>query len=1441
MVVEGPSVSQNSLEVALENLIDESEPTVAVTLNHPKGDAILMPAMGLPQLAKGEDCPIYPSGNCFYESCVAAYHVKEFKNVRGCRGELLPTVGEPGKAESIMNREDFKNRMIALADHVGDTAFANALRQPGPDGYPGSEHLKYAAAIVCGKIHEVHLGEPLHPLTVYGRGRSALCLGYSLVGDGDNPTRTSDHWQLLQSWMIPKSYERAPSTNPAVGNGLSPLRPSASGALTALRDRRSLPGASESKGMYEATFRNSREIMKEITSVVPKQALVHNDRILVLVETHEHWIKQRYPQWSNFVLRQAVAAVAIYRLRLVDMSIREHVLLLWIIEGGRSLRAHKGTLYCYHDVGAWLPWKGFPQEESLSRVKQFLLVLEGIFRLANPLLKREDAALCAAIESLWDTCGRDEREFIFKCSDASIFSKKPKDFAKGKGKQPNADPVADAEDVGLGSWTLHTAETLSKTAASLIGEYLSGKVMNYLVEWCETPMKRNAGVAYQDTCVTYVDFGNEHVRYVERSHAQDIFVYVDQPLLDPVAEEASEDVETFYSQYFWCNNNVYDLHCAAIAKAKRGLNIVRCFIGMSPGGVGQSIYSAFLAAQYGANHEFFDPRVFFEDEEMRKQIEHLAPAAMWTGQESPETKKRMFLDLYKKMMSADGIAGRKPYGLVTRMFELVGWKRLEVNKMMQFLGVSEGTFDSVLRRSLVFDIKCRFFDGEYLATHYPDHEQDGVFAKVANMKEKLMHPSRLAAAIQIQHVWEASHSSAVCDVLIENYAALGGDAGLTEDVMRKSCGLLPRSTECSKDPIGILVQNSGVDRCEGNWFAELAHALRTWLLETSRDHCTLQQFKQIKLPSGVNFSDRDELWTKLVESGYARAAKRRRAGVRETTDLLMPCIPHDVPYDEVVPPLRGNDQRTCSFTEIHDAGEVWAYTHKHPSRFANAEVLRRHFTARIDALQPRSTDGAKRKGRATRDTQEEMVDLEKQLGKLNAKEAACARLCDTLDGNDVDQQAAKRARGSRGVASRRGTSVASAPVGKKALHVTYKRTLAESCHVPSRWVALGPAAQALPRSLQCVSLASTTDLDIPKCMWNLAPQLEQKLKPRVEMPTALRSAWESCRTDMVGVARANNMVSSVAKRTCMSVACGGTIPAGLRESEFWNGLYAAGRWYRWLACSSIGSVYEQQIAEGKKWPEASTFFFWWSGPESSCMDAWLDLLKEDLSATEHLSLHCDGLRIDDMPQESLGEMIANSKVRILERTGFVIDLVPKSHHFFVEAIKEQFTLNGDWRGAPPQWLLDGPNCILACLWRAGLVSPEELETFVGSTNTMNTQAEQRGYRTYKDVSAALRVLMSADRDMPLDDDGFYIIHTERSGHPHAVLADCRGGSSDIYDGPRCFSGAVAQLKEIAESAVDRRQMFSIRLAGGVDDEEQLDLVSQANDVLLETCAGSHRP
>ena len=72
-------------------------------------------------------------------------------------------------------------------------------------------------------------------------------------------------------------------------------------------------------------------------------------------------------------------------------------------------------------------------------------------------------------------------------------------------------------------------------------------------------------------------------------------------------------------------------------------------------------YSLHLSTMYGHKHAFFDPNLWHMDEELRKQVETCAKCFIMTGQEAPETSKKLHVDLNKKTVSADGIMGRKPY------------------------------------------------------------------------------------------------------------------------------------------------------------------------------------------------------------------------------------------------------------------------------------------------------------------------------------------------------------------------------------------------------------------------------------------------------------------------------------------------------------------------------------------------------------------------------------------------------------------------------------------------------------------------------------------------------------------------------------------------------------------------------------------------------------
>ena len=107
-------------------------------------------------------------------------------------------------------------------------------------------------------------------------------------------------------------------------------------------------------------------------------------------------------------------------------------------------------------------------------------------------------------------------------------------------------------------------------------------------------------------------------------------------------------LERFYSQTFWASHDVFLCNQAALALAKRGVNVDRCFIGESPGRVGQSLYSIHLDTMLAQNHGFFDPKVWYNEDELRKQVESYAHCIVITGQEAPDSHKKLYLDLHRR-------------------------------------------------------------------------------------------------------------------------------------------------------------------------------------------------------------------------------------------------------------------------------------------------------------------------------------------------------------------------------------------------------------------------------------------------------------------------------------------------------------------------------------------------------------------------------------------------------------------------------------------------------------------------------------------------------------------------------------------------------------------------------------------------------------------------
>ena len=177
-------------------------------------------------------------------------------------------------------------------------------------------------------------------------------------------------------------------------------------------------------------------------------------------------------------------------------------------------------------------------------------------------------------------------------------------------------------------------------------------------------------------------------------------------------------------QTFWACSRGFEFCQACEELALRGHNIDQITVLLGPGGVGLSLFTAALASRYGpVNHRYFDPNIFYQDEELRKVVGLLFGGFIFSGQERPTGQKSTLReDLLKKFATAEGISGRLPYAILTKLYMLVGWKRLECNKIFKFTDITERDFESIVRRVAIVPIKARFFDRLYLQTHFPQHK-----------------------------------------------------------------------------------------------------------------------------------------------------------------------------------------------------------------------------------------------------------------------------------------------------------------------------------------------------------------------------------------------------------------------------------------------------------------------------------------------------------------------------------------------------------------------------------------------------------------------------------------------------------------------------------------------------------------------------------------------
>ena len=1142
----------------------------------------------------------------------------------------------------------------------------------------------------------------------------------------------------------------------------------------AAKKRRLLPGAEASAQQFADTFALcSKKISSVLSTYDPD---VKQDRSYIRVQTESmlNTLAARFPDTSEELRRIIAVAAAIAEGRVPPKPmLADAAALSWMIEGGRHMRVHKGFLYIYNDDGSFLPFSGIPPEAVLHRLGSFFTILEGVFRRLRPSVRKDGDSVANAVVADKQNYVSDS-DFFLACRQAA--ARRPNSI-QVENRLDDPEPADDVMAVAAnrqdqdssGSWTTDKADDVFKLAFCLKHEFMHTRMISLIVEWCETEDQRQPAICYDDICFAYDKADSSlSITPVPKGPFNNCYVYVPHSLLDPVLQCVEEKLHRFYRQTFWANHNVFVCCQAALAIAKRGYNVDRCFIGISPGGVGQSLYSLHLAEMYKHNHCLFDPNLWYMEEEIRKQVETLARCFIITGQEAPESSKKLHTDLYKKTMSGDGIMGRKPYGYTTRMFSIVGWKRLEVNRLMKFVGVHLGNFNSMLRRAFVWKVKARFVAKKFLE-RYPDHELDGIFESDPTLAKFFLMSQASIAGLRIQWAFEAEHSLEECYQIIEDYVN-GGDMYLTEDSMRLACDLPIRQrheqTEAGLAAVIATEEDSEKNQdAEASSWTRLQEFLIKKLLESGSETLTYHQFKAMSFKDvQVPNLPKDNLWSKLIPEDLMVEGIIKHKTSKKKSGAYIPKIKFDQTLQEVC--KKNPDEQQMIFTEKYDVAKLRDYAYKHLSRAKNAETFREYYAAVLKALRSPQKAKAGRKTAATADlirkTQAKLDKLASHEDDVQRMLGSKRRLKEKTSGDDIADVREVQ--------------------GQVIKQVEYHYSEEVQLSVQGRKYSHAGNAQTSSRRLQAIILdGHTMDLDISNCCVSILHQLLEKLKPKPPLPDELKTFLHELLTQRESVIEKLGLNFSEGKEAINKVLNGGNPPDSCKDNETAKKLQRLSLYCRWIACNLLHEDY-LSLAENvtKTFPSATIFSLMWTCVEDWILDVWaahVSKIKPD-----HVSLHFDGLRVSTDVIPDVDAFTKDCSAHISQETTFNVKIVRKTHKTVLQSIRQACESESSISTMPPILTEDG-NCVPCAMWHAFASIRSGVEAM------LKKEAPQEGdraakHRKYGETAQALGITLSCCDGLPPPAVKSFILHSENAGRPHCVAvqlsADCSYAS--VFDG-----------------------------------------------------------
>ena len=839
-------------------------------------------------------------------------------------------------------------------------------------------------------------------------------------------------------------------------------------------------------------------------------------------------------------------------------------------------------------------------------------------------------------------------------------------------------------------------------------------------------------------------------------------------------------------------------------------------------------YSLHLSTMYGHNHAFFDPNIWHLDEELRKQVETFAKCFIMTGQEAPETSKKLHVDLYKKTISADGIMGRKPYGYSTRMFHTVGWTRLEVNRIMQFVGVKNKSFFSMFRRSMVWKARARFIHKKFLV-NYPDHEQDGIFEADPSLNKFLETSQASIAGLKLQWAFEAEHNLEECYQIIEDYCN-GGDGYLTEDVMRSACGLPVRQRNLQADEgVGNLINADVESDAEKDDKTKCWHTLResmvTYLLSKDTESITYYEFKKMPLQADTHPNvSRSVMWDELENHHVVRKSLAEGKTSKEKPGRFFPMLQFGKDFTTECLSSRSDTIR-LQFEEERDIGLVRRYAYRCRGRAMNDENLRTFYASMIPEQQ--------RKGRKSLETLELTQKYQKLLQKAQDHEARLSAVLASTKRRVTEKSSADEGRPADLLSQERDPATLwPSSLVAKSVHYHYSKKPKYS--ILARRYSSQEGTQAMSKRLQKHAVdVHTLDFDIQNCAVTLLFQIIEKIKPKPALPEELSKVLERLATERAAFLSELGVDSVRGKKIVNAVLNGGSPPENLKANGNIQKLQKISIYLRWVAMNLLYDDYTSlKDVKDKPFPSATVLSLLWQSVEDVVLCAWTEQLVD--MKPKHLSLHFDGVRVSKNAIANAESHIAACEKAITEKTSFRVKIVLKAHRTFRELVQEHGTPCNLARLAPERLLVPG-NCIYCSLWHCVQSARVPIVTAAqNSGQSENRDALKLGYRTYRSASKSAGVDLVCSPGLPPEEVKSFLLHYEGDGHPHCVCVkhDATGNCTTIMDGASAFRMTITQFQEVVASAVDESSIVSF----WIPDESTTE--NSKAKILLDMVAGA---